>query len=574
MKKEVNLKIETAQDFVNVYAIEEGILYSKDDNLFGYIVVRCVDDTLMGETEFNSFIDSIYNAMHTNKEPFQIISIPKTIDITSIINNLLRQKSKAQIIEKTALLNDEIEYVKSMVTNDDKEPLIFIKIWDKWIDDNSPKKFKERLQIWDKNLKDTNGINSHIMNTAEIVSLCKIYAELNVYQGDEEDTVEQGKVKQKKIKRKEKANQAEDNSELLNMITPIGGLQFKIAETIVGSSIGKISAVIRFPSELRANWLKRIVNSTSSITAITYTPDKKNEIPDGISKNVKQSILNADTSKDMRQIKRYEKEIRDADEIFTEVDEKNKEVGFISILTMPFSEDEEMLAEISRYHENLFRQQKMKIKCLGNLQKQGYMTMSPYYLPQTEIEAISKRVFMLETLSGSGAMNINNFKDETGYYFGRTSGMENDDNKNTAIILDMFKRGNDRTNSNFFVVGKSGTGKSTSIKSIIQILYMQGVKLLIIDPETEYKELVRNLGGSWLNTGGGSSSINILEVRQAPQDEENEDKPLFENGVSVLALHIRVLEMFFSMYKPQLTDIQKALLKKALIETYEKFGIT
>ena len=41
-----------------------------------------------------------------------------------------------------------------------------------------------------------------------------------------------------------------------------------------------------------------------------------------------------------------------------------------------------------------------------------------------------------------------------------------------------------------------------------------------------------------------------------------------------LALHMKNLEIFFSLYIPSLTDMQKAVLKKCLVELYQKFYIT
>ena len=41
-----------------------------------------------------------------------------------------------------------------------------------------------------------------------------------------------------------------------------------------------------------------------------------------------------------------------------------------------------------------------------------------------------------------------------------------------------------------------------------------GTKVIIIDPETECKELCYNLGGDWINCGGGEGGmINPLQVK-------------------------------------------------------------
>ncbi len=49
---------------------------------------------------------------------------------------------------------------------------------------------------------------------------------------------------------------------------------------------------------------------------------------------------------------------------------------------------------------------------------------------------------------------------------------------------------------------------------------MKGTKILVVDPESEYKDLCHNLGGNWVNAVGGSAGwINPLQVRPSPCEE-------------------------------------------------------
>ncbi len=76
----------------------------------------------------------------------------------------------------------------------------------------------------------------------------------------------------------------------------------------------------------------------------------------------------------------------------------------------------------------------------------------------------------------------------------------------SLVIVDTWKRGGDRTNSNFCVMGNSGVGKSTAIKHILLSEYMKGTRIIVIDPESEYRDLCQNLNGDWINAvgeGGG-----------------------------------------------------------------------
>ena len=62
------------------------------------------------------------------------------------------------------------------------------------------------------------------------------------------------------------------------------------------------------------------------------------------------------------------------------------------------------------------------------------------------------------------------------------------------------------------VMGNSGVGKSTAIKHILLSEYMKGTRIIVIDPESEYRDLCQNLNGDWINAVDGSKGmINPLQ---------------------------------------------------------------
>jgi len=67
---------------------------------------------------------------------------------------------------------------------------------------------------------------------------------------------------------------------------------------------------------------------------------------------------------------------------------------------------------------------------------------------------------------------------------------------------------------------------------------------------------------------------NLAEVFHGPRhDEEEEQDLLYQADDNSMALHIHSLDVFFKLYLPSLTDLQRALLKKALVELYKAFKI-
>ncbi|QYK67428.1 hypothetical protein [Paenibacillus peoriae] len=94
------------------------------------------------------------------------------------------------------------------------------------------------------------------------------------------------------------------------------------------------------------------------------------------------------------------------------------------------------------------------------------------------------------------------------------------------------------------------------------------IKIIFVNPESEYRELCMNLNGDWINAGGDfNGRMNPIEIRPTVRDEDGEEHPLYKDeghGMSDMALHLKNFEIFFNLYLPALNMIQKAVLKKCL----------
>lgn len=166
-------------------------------------------------------------------------------------------------------------------------------------------------------------------------------------------------------------------------------------------------------------------------------------------------------------------------------------------------------------------------------------------------------------LVGSGLI------DEKGYYIGT-------DEDGRAIILDTFIKSSHRPNSNITISGASGSGKSYLAKKIMLNEWLNGTKLYILDPESEYKTMCKAIGGNWIDCSGGTGKnigrINPLQVNKLPTNIEDEDED-YSSTKSALALHMDFLTAFFTLYFPEITSFQMSLLMEILEELYRSFNI-
>ncbi|MDD3227907.1 MAG: DUF87 domain-containing protein [Oscillospiraceae bacterium] len=371
------------------------------------------------------------------------------------------------------------------------------------------------------------------------------------------------------LKEQEVINQA-----LLNVITPVG-LEFTKNSLSVGENLGKIYGLIRYPQKVETEWLSKITNIPSTIVSIGFKPVDNATLINAISRSVVQQHGLAEGAKDPLSRQRAEKAAEDGEKIIMQIDREGETVGLMSVSVMPIAKDERTFKKVCRRAESIISVLKCKMRVIPNLQKESFQHLSPSFPTNGKIESILQKIVPLSTFVGGFPFASSGFNDGEGYYLAL-------DSSGSLVIVDIWRRGSDRTNSNFVIMGNSGVGKSTAIKHIIMSEYMKGTKIIVIDPESEYKDLCYNLGcgGDWVNAvGGAGGRFNPLQVRPSPRDDEQEKEidRLYRDegyGMNDLALHMKNLEIFFSLYIPSLTDMQKAVLKKSLVELYRNFNIT
>lgn len=132
----------------------------------------------------------------------------------------------------------------------------------------------------------------------------------------------------------------------------------------------------------------------------------------------------------------------------------------------------------------------------------------------------------------------------------------------SLVVFDRFSM----ENANSVVFAKSGAGKSYLIKLEALRSLMFDTEILVIDPENEYENLAKAVGGQYITFGFNSSSkINPFDLEISTKREEGEN----ELGRKILALH-----GLFKVIMGELDPEEEALLDRALVQTYKSKGIT
>jgi type IV secretory pathway VirB4 component len=126
---------------------------------------------------------------------------------------------------------------------------------------------------------------------------------------------------------------------------------------------------------------------------------------------------------------------------------------------------------------------------------------------------------------------------------------------NSLVILDRFSL----HNANSITFAQSGSGKSYSAKVEILRQLMQGTKVIVIDPEREYKMLSKSVSGSYIK----------LSVRSKQKINPFDLATTFHSPGD-LSEHTQDLTEIISLMAEGLSAREKAAIDKATLEIYKQ----
>ena len=131
---------------------------------------------------------------------------------------------------------------------------------------------------------------------------------------------------------------------------------------------------------------------------------------------------------------------------------------------------------------------------------------------------------------------------------------------NSLVIIDRFSL----TNANSIIFAQSGSGKSYTAKVEILRQLMQGTKVIVVDPEREYKQLAASVDGTYIH----------LSTKSKEKINPFDFSTITVTGENGLSEHIQDLMEIISLMVGGLSSEEKAVLDRVIIQTYKEFGYT
>lgn len=342
------------------------------------------------------------------------------------------------------------------------------------------------------------------------------------------------------------------------------GLKINEKDVIFGDSYVSCVTLITYPSSVSIGWLGAVANVQNTRMTITISPTNTQEISNTLKKSIselKSKMININDYND--QIL-FHNQMQDFVELVNRIDREHEKFCTLTVNFLCYAETKEKLNKIKKELKStlsayslggtdlMFEQERSLKMCLPTM--------------YNDLEKQYGLIMPMLTIASSFPFIYQNLQDDG------DSIMLGNDALGGLIFFDLWKRTNKRNNSNAVIVGKSGSGKSTLIKKLVRAEWARGRKIIIIDPEREYKELCQNVNGCWIDCGTGISGIiNPLEVRISNDELNEEGIKIFNNDLSK---HFQTFRTFIKYYLQDLNAYELTKVEEILIEVYKDKNIS
>jgi len=308
-----------------------------------------------------------------------------------------------------------------------------------------------------------------------------------------------------------------------------------------------------YPRFVGVNWLSPLINYEHSLDiSMFYYPIRSKEILDGLKKKITeletQKIIDAEKGKITDPAVRAALEdAQSAQESIVKGVEKFFQLSFY--ITIPAQSIEELnyvTADITQTVATL-----MLLPKFASLQMESAFSST---VPQGLDKLMITRNMDTTSLATTFPFTSSMLSSETGIMYGINK------INNSLVIFDRFSM----PNSNSVVFATSGSGKSYLVKLEALRYMVQGVEIMIIDPESEYRDLTNMVGGNFISFSARSQNkLNPFDLSLS-----------LEEGEDVLDTKITILHSMIKIMVGELSPGEEAVLDRALTEAYRIKGIT
>ncbi len=516
-------------------------MYLDNDRLLAGIKISSINLSLLFDEEQQAKVSQLKKVLNSIDYPIKIFCVDKPINLDNNLNILGSKIKQTKNKYKIKLLEEDYDFISSL--NNRKSVVN-----------------REFYLIVEEDLSNENLLNQKVNDLIQEFSSIG----LTSFRVSSEEWRDLLYVLLNPVSSLEtfKKDGTSINHSFKERIAP-KGLKFSEKDLILGDAYVSVLTLVSYPSLVNIGWLGAVANVNNTRMVMTISPTDNQEISNTLKKSIselKSKMININDYND--QIL-FNNQMQDLVELVNRIDREHERFSLLTVNFLCYGETRESMekakkelkATLSAYGlggaDLMFEQERSLKMCLPTM----YCDLEKQYgLPIPMMTVASSFPFIFQNLQDDGdAIMLGN------------------DALGGLIFFDLWKRTNKRNNSNAVIIGKSGSGKSTLIKKLIRGAWCRGSKIIVIDPEREFRDLCENVGGCWIDCGTGTSGIiNPLEVRLGADDFDDKDSKDVNNDLSK---HFQTFRTFIKYYLQDLSAYELTKIEEILIEVYRDKGI-
>ena len=321
----------------------------------------------------------------------------------------------------------------------------------------------------------------------------------------------------------------------------------------VGERYYKTFFVVGYPRYVSPNWLQPLIDFDYSMNISMFAyPTSSPDVLSDLRRKIAE--MEATISSQIEEGKVVDAKVRasldDALAIQEQLAKGVERFFQFSLYITLISDDPKELSEASKRLESTLGSIMMISKTATLQMEDGFKSS----IPMGQDKLFITRNMDTTSLASTFPFTSATLAQEKGVMYGIN------EQNGSLIIFDRYSL----ENANEVVLGKSGSGKSYLIKLEVLRQFMFGTEVIIIDPEGEYGQIAKTMGGEEVSfTPSNPIKINPFDLSGLYEEGEN------ELGLKILSLHglLRIV-------MGDLDPAHDAILDRALVETYRQKGIT